>query len=147
MTVTRATLAHASMLATLHAQCFDDAWDANAIHRLMAGPGVTAFMIGTDAFILIRAVGGEAEILTLATAPQARRRGHARTLVCAAADLVGPDMTEMFLEVATDNAAALALYSGLGFVAVGRRPGYYRRPSGTADALTLRAALPLSPKQ
>jgi ribosomal-protein-alanine N-acetyltransferase len=142
--VTVATATAAPMLADLHAQCFDDAWDAEAIRRLMAGPGVTALMVGTDAFILVRAAAGEAEILTLATAPQARRRGLARQLVCAAADAVGPDATEMFLEVAADNAAALALYTGLGFVAVGRRPGYYTRPSGTADALTLRAALPLS---
>jgi [ribosomal protein S18]-alanine N-acetyltransferase len=141
--VTTATAADAPTLAALHAQCFDDAWDAEAIRRLMAGPGVVALTVAQDAFILVRAAAGEAEILTLATAPQARRRGCARALVCAAADLMGPDTTEMFLEVAADNAAALTLYTGLGFVAVGRRPGYYTRPSGTADALTLRAGLPL----
>jgi ribosomal-protein-alanine N-acetyltransferase len=141
--VTIATLADAQALAAIHAQCFAEAWDADAIRRLMAAPGAAALMAGTDAFVLVRAAAGEAEILTLATAPEKRRRGLARALVHAAADFVGRDATQLFLEVAADNAAAIALYSGFGFVAVGRRSGYYIRPSGTADALTLRVALPL----
>jgi len=32
----------------------------------------------------------------------------------------------------------LALYAGLGFDEVGRRPDYYRRPGGRVDALILR---------
>ena len=46
----------------------------------------------------------------------------------------------MFLEVATDNAAALALYDRLGFVRAAQRKGYYRG----GDALVLKTALPLS---
>ena len=44
----------------------------------------------------------------------------------------------MFLEVATGNAAALALYARAGFVEVGRRRRYY---ADLADALVLRARL------
>lgn len=138
-----ASVAEAPALAALHARCFDDAWDAGAIRTLMTSPGVLALAAG-DAFILVRAAGGEAEILTLATAPESRRHGLARTLVRAAAEAVAVEAQEMFLEVAADNTPALALYGGLGFMAVGRRPGYYQRPAGTADALTLRAALPLA---
>jgi ribosomal-protein-alanine N-acetyltransferase len=43
----------------------------------------------------------------------------------------------MLLEVAEGNGGARALYAGLGFGAVGRRPRYY----GAEDALILRAAL------
>ena len=43
----------------------------------------------------------------------------------------------LFLEVAQDNAAALALYTAAGFIQVGRRPGYYSRPDGSAAALVL----------
>jgi ribosomal-protein-alanine N-acetyltransferase len=46
----------------------------------------------------------------------------------------------MFLEVATNNWAARALYSAAGYAEVGRRRRYY--PDGS-DALVLRA--PLSP--
>ena len=44
----------------------------------------------------------------------------------------------IFLEVAEDNAPAVALYRKLNFVEVGRRKRYYERPGGEAvDALTL----------
>jgi ribosomal-protein-alanine N-acetyltransferase len=46
--------------------------------------------------------------------------------------------TRLFLEVADDNAAALALYARAGFSEAGRRPGYYARPDGVRqDALIL----------
>jgi ribosomal-protein-alanine N-acetyltransferase len=44
----------------------------------------------------------------------------------------------MFLEVATGNAAALALYRREGFVEVGRRRRYY---ADASDALVLRVNL------
>ena len=50
---------------------------------------------------------------------------------------------QMFLEVAEDNAAALALYRRAGFEAAGRRRGYYPREAGAAvDALLLVRKLP-----
>ena len=48
----------------------------------------------------------------------------------------------MFLEVAKDNASALALYERFGFVEVGERAGYYHRSDGTrATAIIMRRAL------
>ena len=48
----------------------------------------------------------------------------------------------LFLEVAADNAPALALYRGLGMVEIGRRKGYYPASAGAGaprrDALTMR---------
>jgi ribosomal-protein-alanine N-acetyltransferase len=47
-----------------------------------------------------------------------------------------------FLEVAADNAGAIALYDASGFEAAGRRAGYYARQEGpAADALVLRRTL------
>lgn len=44
-----------------------------------------------------------------------------------------PDgVDRVHLEVAEDNAAAVALYAAAGFRQVGIRPGYYRRPRGPA---------------
>ena len=42
-----------------------------------------------------------------------------------------------FLEVAEDNAAARALYRAAGWNETGRRRGYYPRPGGALDAITL----------
>jgi ribosomal-protein-alanine N-acetyltransferase len=127
-------------LADLHATCFPDSWTAEAIRELFAGPGLFAFFL-PGGFILARVAGGEAEILTLAVIPSARRHGHGRELVRAAANhAAGLGASALFLEVADDNIAAQALYRGAGFAPVGRRKAYY----GGRDADVLKAILPLS---
>jgi ribosomal-protein-alanine N-acetyltransferase len=75
--------------------------------------------------------------------PAARRRGIGRSLVAAACRRAEDSgAAAVFLEVAEDNPAARALYARCGFDPVGRRPGYYRRPSGAAvDALVLRRGI------
>jgi ribosomal-protein-alanine N-acetyltransferase len=137
----------AAMLAGLHAQSFEKAWDAGALAALLEGPGVFAFHAASG-FVLARAAAGEAEILTLAVTPAARRRGLGRVLMQeAAAHAAMLGAQTMFLEVGSENAAALALYHGLGFEQAGSRKGYYIGVSGTGgDALLLKAALPLTGK-
>ena len=133
----------AGEMAALHAAAFESPWGEAEIAALLRGPGGMAFA-ADGGFILIRVAADEAEVLTLAVAPEARRRGAGRALVregVAAARAAGAEA--MFLEVASDNAAALALYAGEGFAEVGRRRGYYARGRGqAADALVLRRALP-----
>ncbi len=132
----------AAPLAALHAACFAAGWDAAAIAQLLSTQGSFAFH-GKDGFVLARAAGGEAEILTLAVAPVARGRGLGRALLQAAinkAQAMGAQT--MFLEVGADNPHALALYAGLGFAKVGTRKAYYSTASGGTDALVLRLSLP-----
>ena len=134
-------------MAGLHAQAFEAPWDAPAIAALLAGPGVFALAVEVgarlEAFILMRAVAGEAEILTLATAPAARRRGFARALLDAGLKLSAQAGAEkVFLEVAHDNRAAIDLYQDCDFRPTGRRAAYYARKSGPpGDALVLSRAL------
>lgn len=129
-------------LAVLHAACFDDAWDAASLRNLLATPGVFAFQ-HKDGFVLARVAAGEAEILTLAVAPQARGKGLGRALLTAAiAEAQRSGAEAMFLEVGSDNPAALALYAGLGFANVGQRKAYYRARNSSVDALVLRLSLP-----
>ncbi len=126
-------------LAALHVTAFPDGWSVSYIRDLLAGRGVFAFS-GPSGFILARAAGDEAEILTLAVAPAMRRQGIARTLIRKAAKHAeGLGAAAMFLEVAADNAPALALYRGLGFAPVGLRKSYY----GATDAHVLKTLLPL----
>ncbi len=131
----------AGRLAATHAAAFEEGWSAAAIAGLIR-QGATA-LASDHGFILIRAAGGEAEILTLAVEPAARRQGAGRQLVLAGMEAArAAGAAELFLEVAADNAAALALYRGCEFVEVGLRRGYYRRGAGPAvDALVLRRAL------
>lgn len=128
----------AEALAALHAEAFDAPWSPGAFADLIGQPGVVLEAEG-DGFILIRTVADEAEILTLAVRPSARRQGLGARLVRAASDRASAKgTTRLFLEVAEDNAPARALYRSLGFQAAGRRPRYYQRPEGPAtDALIL----------
>ena len=125
-------------LAALHAAAFAEPWDAGAFEALLAQAGVFA-VEAADGFILMRAVADEAEILTLAVRPQARRRGLGGRLVGeGAVEAAARGAVRLFLEAASDNAAALALYARAGFTEAGRRPGYYACPDGTRrDALLL----------
>ena len=133
-------------LAALHAACFPDPWSVRAIEELLVTPGTFAFA-SEDGFLLARAAGGEAEILTLAVAPSARHQGTGRQLVEAAADhAVRLGAQNLFLEVGAANRAARALYDRLGFAEVGQRRGYYSQGrEKPEDALVLRSKLPLSP--
>jgi len=125
-------------LAELHASAFDAPWDAFAFAALLVQPGVFA-VERPDGFVLMRVVADEAEVLTLAVRPTARRRGIGRDLTAegaATARTLGA--RRVFLEVADDNDAARALYASLGFVEAGRRPGYYAAADGSRrDALLL----------
>ena len=89
-------------------------------------------------YCVLRRVAGELEIHNVAVAPEARRRGLARLLlgvVLARAARAGAERA--LLEVRAGNAPAQALYEGLGFREVGRRPGYYSQPADDALVLAL----------
>jgi ribosomal-protein-alanine N-acetyltransferase len=138
-------------LAPLHAACFEDAWPAPAIRDVLAMPGAFGYAVVTAdrppiGFALGRVNADEAELLTLAVDPSWRRRGLAWSLVeTVGAHALAHGATRLFLEVAEDNDAARALYAAGGFVAVGRRRGYYaRRERPAMDALTMRRDLPPS---
>jgi ribosomal-protein-alanine N-acetyltransferase len=125
-------------LAALHAASFQDAWDAASLRTTLAAPGTFAFH-DRDGFVAARVASDEAEILTLAVAPRARGKGLGRALLNAAiAEAQRRGARAVFLEVGSDNPAALALYAALGFANVGSRKGYY----GGRDALVLRLSLP-----
>lgn len=139
-------LESAAALGAVHTEAFDRPWTPKDIAELVASPGVAAIAAGEpdrfEGFVLVRSVAGEAEILTLAVRPTARRQGIGRALVEAAAAAAAAGSDILWLEVAADNEAALALYAGAGFAPSGRRAAYYARRSGPpVDALVLRRVL------
>ncbi|MDQ1155021.1 ribosomal protein S18-alanine N-acetyltransferase [Brevundimonas sp. SORGH_AS_0993] len=135
-----------AVLADLHAQAFSAPWNATAFADLLAQPGVFA-VAEADGFILIRLVLDEAEILTLAVRPAARRAGLGGRLVGqGAVQAAQGGARRLFLEVAEDNAAARALYARAGFRSLGRRKAYYAAPDGgRIDALVLGLDLAANP--
>ena len=131
------------VLAAIHAEAFHAPWDAAAFDSLLGQAGVFA-VTAADGFILCRVVLDEAEILTLAVRPAARRAGLGARLTQAAAEVAArAGAGRLFLEVAEDNEAARALYARLGFEQTGRRRNYYEKSDGSRiDALLLTLAWP-----
>lgn len=135
-----ATLAAA---AGLHAESFARGWDAQAISDLMRnGAAGHAAMDEQDmlGFVLWRTVIEEAELLTIVVTAVRRGQGIGRELLRVA--LAGTRKSGaqcMFLEVAEDNAAAIALYRSHNFHVISRRKAYYDRGIGVRkDALVMR---------
>ena len=135
-------------LATLHTRCFTTPrpWSEAEFAALLASPHV---FLETESkgFVLGRVMAGEAELLTIAVDPDARREGRARALL---AQFVSTAQTrgaeQAFLEVAEDNTAARAAYRSAGWQESGRRKGYYRMPDGNrVDAIVLTLALSAPP--
>lgn len=138
LAIRAATVGEAPVLSALHAECFDNAWSATELAKLMAMPGaVTYLAVDGDepvAFLLARQAAGEAEILTIGTRPFARRRGIARKLMSRLADdLRAAGSSRLFIEVAAGNEAARALYQAEDFAVTGARKAYYERPGGRRE--------------
>jgi len=143
LVIRSAAVGAAEPMAALHRRAFDEPWDAAFITSMMHLPGTIAFIATGDTaalgFVLARAIGGEAEVLTIGVTPEARGQGVGSALLnsaLAAAAALGA--RAMHLEVAIANDAARALYERAGFEHVGRRPRYYADGS---DALLFRKSL------
>jgi [ribosomal protein S18]-alanine N-acetyltransferase len=77
-------------------------------------------------FIIFWLVHDEVHILNVAVAPEARRRGIARTLMTEAEKRAyAANAALMTLEVRRSNTSALDLYRQFDYRAVGVRPNYY----------------------
>lgn len=128
--------------AEMHRRCFADSWDAATLAGLLAMSGAFGLVLSDPpaGFVLARVAADEAEILTIAVLPEQRRGGlGGRLLDAAAAAARQAGAAVLFLEVAADNSAGLALYRSRGFAAVGRRADYYGQ---NRDAVILRLDLP-----
>lgn len=139
----------AALLAELHRRCFTvpAPWSEADFAGFLADPQcrliTRATGVALQAFALFRIVLDEAELLTLATEPEARRKGHARALLQEGLGVVHAAGARVcYLEVAADNLPAIALYRGMGFAQAGLRRGYYHAPGlPPTDALVFQAML------
>ena len=135
----------AAEIAALHARICYPAWDEAAILALLEHPASTSLVAiagdpkAVTGFVIGQLAADEAEILSIGVAPDWQRAGLGKKLVEGLVRaVVRGEAKRLFLEVAEDNGAALALYRSLGFQEIVRRKGYYERQGGAkADALNL----------
>ena len=134
----------ADAVAKLHAASFYRGWPRQDIEAYLLDPD-TPTLVACDArrkvagFAMLRLLGDDAELMTIAVEPKYRSKGVATALLRACfEDLLMTPSKRMILEVAADNPAALRLYEKLGFQKISERKGYYARPDGQpATALVM----------
>ncbi|MGH3959983.1 ribosomal protein S18-alanine N-acetyltransferase [Mycobacterium sp.] len=137
------TVADATRCAELEALLFpgDDPWPAAAFVRELAAEH-NRYVAARAGDVVVGYAGisrlgrtppFEYEVHTIGVDPAYQGRGIGRRLLNELLDFAGGDT--VYLEVRTDNAAAIALYRSAGFTDVGVRRRYYR-VSG-ADAYTM----------
>ncbi|MEV0945877.1 ribosomal protein S18-alanine N-acetyltransferase [Rhodococcus sp. NPDC049939] len=143
-------VADADRCAELESLLFagDGPWSADAFRAELAAPHAyytvarenTGKLIGYAGIALLgNSLNPEAEIHTIGTDPACRRRGVGRALLDELLRKADKRGGPVYLEVRTDNDAAIALYQRAGFEIVGTRVKYYQ-PSG-ADAFTMRRSV------
>ncbi|MBV8966570.1 MAG: ribosomal protein S18-alanine N-acetyltransferase [Mycobacteriaceae bacterium] len=134
----------AARCAELEAQLFDgdDPWPASAFISELSGRH-NHYVAARTADKLVGYAGiarlgllppYEYEIHTIGVDPAFQGQGIGRRMLDALLDHAG--RAAVFLEVRTDNAAAIALYHRAGFVEVNLRKRYYR--ASGADAYTMK---------
>jgi [ribosomal protein S18]-alanine N-acetyltransferase len=141
--INRAKHSDIEALVGIYASSFEASWSPKTIGDFVDTADVLVCGEPLSGFIIVTRVLDEAEIITLAVAPVARRLGQASALLNEAlAFLIDQGCTRVFLEVAQDNDAAQQLYQNAGFGQVGLRKGYYARSNGqSVDALVLERTL------
>ena len=144
-----ARVSDAAELAALHEQLISPAWSVASLECMLAHPACTGLIaragepMQTAGFIVGQFAADEAEILALCVQRESQRHGVGRSLVEALARAARKaEVRRLFLEVASDNSAAMSLYGKLGFEQCGRRKGYYQRDGAQAqDAINLAKTL------
>lgn len=143
VTVRAATVDDVPRIHELETVAFSDPWTPDSFRSMIAQPLVIATVAeqggGIVGYCIAWAIGDEAELVNLCVAPAVRGTGlGGRLLDDLLASLDTRGGATVYLEVRDSNEAAQALYRGRGFLASGRRKGYYRHPA--EDAVIMRRA-------
>lgn len=135
-------------VARIEQASFSDPWNQRSFESVLRDQRAI-FTVATledgrvAGYVVAWFVADEGEIANLAVSPAARRRHVGSTMLDATIRLARTHhVTSLYLEVRDSNVAARALYNSRGFVEVGRRRAYYRKP--VEDARVLRLVLPES---
>ena len=130
-------IAHGAAAAAIHRAAMPqaEAWREADFTTLLASPGCLGFFHDEGGVLLARLVADEAEVLTLAVQPSARRRGVGRALLEHGVHVLTDAGAKIIhLEVAEPNQAAQTLYENTGFRQVSHRKAYYQNKT---DALLM----------
>lgn len=134
---------HLEQIAAIERACFSMPWSEAMLAEELYND-TASFLVAQedDGTVLgyagLHAVLDEGYIDNVAVREDCRRQGIARRLVEVYCRFAQANLAFLSLEVRASNEGAIALYTSLGFLQEGRRPGYYDRPREDALIMTRR---------
>ncbi len=135
-----ATMLDASAIADLFYASMPSPWKKADIEGALSSPSMVTWVLEEDGriqcAIILQVCLDEAEILSIATAPSARRAGFGKKLLTYALRELGSEV-HVFLEVRAKNTGAISFYEAMGFAPFGMRKGYYKAPPDDAVLMKL----------
>lgn len=137
------TADHLEELEKLERICFSRPWSRKMLAEELENQ-CAAFLVAEDSvsgrvlgYAGLMVVADEGYITNVAVFPEYRRQGIAAQILQVFLQFAAANhLAFLTLEVRPSNAAAIALYQGFGFEAVGRRKNYYDLPKEDALILT-----------
>jgi [ribosomal protein S18]-alanine N-acetyltransferase len=145
LVIESAKLADVPAIMAIERAAFSDPWSARSFREALSNPSAFCACARRDGrslegYVVAWFVADEGEIANLAVAPAAWGTGIGRALLDASiAEASTRRLKAVYLEVRDSNARARHLYGSRGFVEIGRRRSYYRRP--VEDAIVLRRSM------
>lgn len=132
---------HLEGILTIERASFPDPWTAGQLEEKLLAPDALFLVAELEARVLgygiVQRIAGEGELYNFAVAPEVRGRGvGTRLLEKLLRRGASAELSQIHLEVRAGNSAARRLYAAAGFLPVGVRKAYYRRPREDAVLMT-----------
>lgn len=134
MKISRCENSQISQVIALHKEIFDED-NKTFFENLVSKPYYKTYVATQEniivAYCIISVIDGQAELINIGTKEDFRKQGVAKQLLTFV--LKDAEFEKMFLEVSTNNIAAIRLYNAVGFHEISRRKKYY----GDYDAIIM----------
>jgi ribosomal-protein-alanine N-acetyltransferase len=149
-TIRRMTIADVPAVHAIDVLSFTLPWPERSLHYEVTGNPAARCWVAESGkrlvgMLILWMIVDEAHIATVATHPDFRRQGIAKSLLVEALNSAyNEGAKSALLEVRAGNKSALKMYAGLGFEIVGRRERYYKDNHEDAILMTL-DRLPVAP--
>ena len=129
-------------IAQTEEMCFSEPWSEGAVSDFLSYNYNGALICLADGafagYVTYTALCGEVQIANVATVPAFRRNGIGSLLIEHLVNFAKETGNELItLEVRLGNEPAIALYKKYGFVTVGVRKNFYKKPDDDALLMNL----------
>jgi len=140
-----------SAIKEIEGQCHLSSWTIEDYKSAQSDPEWVLLVVEGNGriigFALSRLISdsvdtGTVELLNIAIRPEHRRRGLALRLLRETIELSKCESGTVELELRSGNSEALAFYTKIGFIEVGRRVAYYSKPAEDAVLMNLKFTRP-----